>query len=200
MYAFDDTFNYIPFFAYAPNGKCIVSGAGSVPSLRLVDTNTGMQQAALDLDGNRVARALFSPDGAMVAAITVHNSFDPTATVLSSNPGAIYLVDGNLTKKLKVLETKLPNVRTLAFSPDNRTLAAAGGDWGGVTAIVLDVQTGKILHSLSDHAGGITSMAFSPDGNMLAIGHGHEEDQREATKGGLRVWNPRTGALIVELK
>jgi WD40 repeat protein len=46
------------------------------------------------------------------------------------------------------------------------------------------------LRRLTGHAGGVTAMAFSPDGAVLATA---------ADDGTVRLWNPRTGAELARL-
>ena len=56
-------------------------------------------------------------------------------------------------------------VRSLAISPDDRTLAAAYGD-GSLT--LWDIATDKPLRTIHANAGRIWSVAYSPDGKRLA--------------------------------
>src|SRR5262249_3820027 len=68
-------------------------------------------------------------------------------------------------------------VSILAFSPNGRLLAAAGGepqhmgDEPDVPRIRLwDVKTGKEVTSFPGDGGFVSSLAFSPDGNRLLSG------------------------------
>jgi WD40 repeat protein len=57
----------------------------------------------------------------------------------------------------------------LAFSPDGKLFASAGGD-NGADVCVWQTATGKRLTSFSGHRGAVCAIAFSPDGRMLSSG------------------------------
>ncbi|MFE0646989.1 trypsin-like peptidase domain-containing protein [Streptomyces sp. NPDC059534] len=72
-------------------------------------------------------------------------------------------------------------VRTVAFSPDGKTLATVGDDR---TMRLWDVATGKARIIREEHTNEVYSAAFSPDGRTLATGDADDT---------LRLWNTATG-------
>lgn len=59
------------------------------------------------------------------------------------------------------------DVETFAFSPDSRVIASGGGILDK-TIKLWDVDTGAKLLDFPTNAGGVDSIAFSPDGKVLA--------------------------------
>jgi WD40 repeat protein len=69
---------------------------------------------------------------------------------------------------------------SLAFSPDGKLFAA--GNHSGVLRVW--TLSGRLLHVLEGHKGGIWSVAFAADGKTIASG-GHD--------GTARLWEVKTG-------
>jgi len=91
---------------------------------------------------------------------------------------------------------KLPGhanqVRALAFSPDGKLLAAAGGSPAQFGEIKLwDVAGRKELRTIRGHRDNIFAVAFSPDGKMLAT---CSYDRM------IKLWDVATGKEIKNLK
>jgi WD40 repeat protein len=142
----------------------------------------------LTLTGHKapVTCVTFSPDGRLLAA--------------GARPGEVKLWDPATGEALLSLPVAAD---ALAFSPDSRRLATAGskGAPNNPPEVNLwDVQTGKLLQTFTGHRKPIRTLAYSPDGTLLAGGDGYPGvPQGTKEQGELKVWNTSTGREVFSL-
>lgn len=155
----------IPSIALAPDGKTIAIANGDV--IRLRDVASGRITGTFRVDGWSYSLA-YSPDRRWLAASSTENVvylWDPASAFRSGD--AAYpepvILDGHQGKP----GTFRALVWAVAFSPDGRWLASAGGD---NTILVWNPTTGKLAATLQGHTDAVTSLAFSPDGAQLLSG------------------------------
>ncbi|RKU20481.1 hypothetical protein C6501_00155 [Candidatus Poribacteria bacterium] len=165
---------YVFNFAYSPDGTCLA--LASTIGVWLIDVATGEEINLLTghtghLTGHTyyVGDVVFSPDGKTLVSLS--NGYH--------DDDAIHLWDA-VTGESKAVLTE--GINSPIFSPDGKTLASSGG---GVIHL-WDGATGELKRTLKRHTAPVKTLAFNPDGSILASG-GIDEV--------IRFWDVTTGEL-----
>jgi len=178
--------------------KLLRAGTGEVKSIFTngADFNVSV---AFSHDGNGLASAgLRSPvrlwdvrDGRLIFTLTnfvsARVACSPTSPLMAvgthgdwwgQRGSNVYLVDLNSGKEVRMLADAGDR---MAFSRDGKRLATANAGYfqSGQSVILWEVDSGKKLQILGNKRQ-VLGMAFSPDGNLLAIGTRH---------GDVTLWN-----------
>ncbi|MGC9454425.1 MAG: WD40 repeat domain-containing protein [Phycisphaerae bacterium] len=136
--------------AFAPDGELLAAAAGE--ELHLFDTQTWRQRR---LPTPPVLRA-----GPPIPVMDV--LFGPEADFVFT-AGAMgrtwNTADGEAIATLQ----PPPTIRAVAISPDRRVLAVAENDLS-----FWELPQGRLLEAVTDHEGGPSAVAFSPDGETCA--------------------------------
>jgi serine/threonine protein kinase len=155
----------------------IVTGAGSISLLnprngQLISTFT-MSQTGM------IRQSAISPDGQTIAYIR----FDSLPS--SSSRRKVMIWNLRTGQSIGTLDNGRPDIlSSIAFSPDGQTLASGGGRGGGRFSIgrktieiqnngmvdLWNVRTGQLTHTFTGYSSLVISVAFSPDGKILAGG------------------------------
>ena len=161
------TFAYVEGLAFSPDGTRLATSDDSevklwdTRSAELVRTFTPVE--FLPGGGSNLA---FSPDGSRLATAVGDR-------VLVWDPA-----DG---RRLQTLDAPA-EIMSLAWSPDGRRLA--GGVWRG-GAVLWDAATGREVRRLGNTEKQWFTVAFSPDGRVLATSGGE-----------VHIWSAGTGELL----
>ena len=140
-------------FAFSPDGNTLATGGHG--AVYLWDPDTRESLGIFDKHFSPIRCLAFSPDGNTIA----------------SSDGSKFLIWNVHTKAVKTnLETRRL-VSVIAFSPDNTTIACNGrpGDDRNGDVDLWDIRTSTIVNTIPGSFGGVRSMAFSPDGTILAV-------------------------------
>jgi WD40 repeat protein/energy-coupling factor transporter ATP-binding protein EcfA2 len=163
--------------AFSPDGKTIVTGSHD-KTVRLWDLNGNPIGQPFQGHEDAVTSVAFSSDGKMIASgdSSVWGGSDRTTRHLR-----VWDLSGNPIGQPFRHEADIPSV---AFSPDGKTIISGSeesivtgssetGDNGYKTIIHLhlwDVSGNPIGQPFQGHEDRVTSVAFSPDGKMIASG------------------------------
>jgi WD40 repeat protein len=166
--------------AFSPDGKCLGSG-GEDKSTCVWDAATGKQMLANR--GDAPIRSLcFSPDGKALAS----------AAGEDGKAGKVALIDVATGKETLALKDAR---RCVALSPDGKRLVAADGGEGSLDAKEKRVKVwdtsgdAKPVLLAAKHSSDVTSVAFSPNGKLIA----------SAGDSKARICDAATGKVLVTL-
>ncbi|MFO0807291.1 MAG: WD40 repeat domain-containing protein [Gemmataceae bacterium] len=156
----------------------LIAALAEQQGLRLWDVASGKEvhRDPQPFDGAAVA---FSPDGKTVAY-----SFAD-----KEGGNHLRLFDTVAGKPTTILSGLLEKLETLSFSPDGKTLAAAGT---GNTIRFFDVATGKERDPPTGHAGAMTTIGISPDGRFVVTCSVNDNV--------VRLWDAQTGREVRRLE
>jgi WD40 repeat protein len=169
--------------AFAPDGKTITA-AGADQTLRLWDCKSGAELRRFEGAKDIWWTLAFSPDGKILASASLRRQ-------------AVHLWNTATGRELRGLGDG-PGLRsTVVFSPDGKTVATASSGEKNKAVRLWDVATGKEVRQFQSELGSY-SLAFSPDGKILAAG-GHPEPGKPSTTSPIHLWDVSTGREIHRL-
>jgi WD40 repeat protein len=158
---------------FSPDGRTLAVSSYLSCEIILWDIEAGRERMTLRGHSSPVTAMAFVPDGRSLVSTGLMN-------------GATLLWDlGTGQPRHRLID---PQGIALAVSPDSRLVAIVPANEKGVR--IWDARTGDQVRSIAGHSARVLSVAFSPDGRLLATGAGD---------GTASLWNVATGGELRRL-
>jgi WD40 repeat protein len=166
--------------AFAPDDKTLAFGSG--PAAIVLGTATGQVKQTLQPATGSILGVAFSPDGRLLAGAGIAESLD--SRLGTQRHGQVTLWNASTGAIVQTIDGPTGGAEKVAFAPDGRAVAAAGTGparerrdkvrgarvRGHASEVRLwDVTTGKLIWSMEEESEAAFSLAFSPNGKMLAF-------------------------------
>jgi WD40 repeat protein len=182
--------------AFTPDGKSLVGGIGGLRDsiyygeVHVWNPQSGQEIRSFKGHPNPVMSLAFSHDGHVLAS---------ASGTYGAPTGGVRLWEFESGRLLHTLiETDLAIV-TVAFSPDDKTLASGGTIWrstdvsGGVVTL-WNTQTGEKRMTLPPFPSYVHAVSFAPAGSRLAIASISPDNDAKVT-----IWDTTTGNQLQTL-
>ncbi len=157
--------------ATSPDNRTLAIG-GRDGAVHLRDLPTGKELLTLDSLGDELRSLAFSPNGSFFAACAFN--------------GTLRIWDLKNVAQPRSIAVDAMSVRSFAFAPDDQSVAIAQSRAGVGNLVLWNFRKSRRRLSFSDGTVGSVTLAFSPDGLLLA-----SADQDST----IRLWDTTTGKL-----
>ena len=210
----EGSFPDVKSVAFSPDGKFLASGSAQ-GTIKLWNVATRRNIRTLN-DDRRVASVAFSPNGHILAShshdvnlwdvstgqniATLFRTYGGGAVGFS--PDGTILASGSPDNKVRLWDVSThgeittfvhgqigPSLHTVAFSPDNTILASGSGD-GKIK--LWSVANYQEIVTLETHSEGVLSVAFSPDGKLLASAEITQDPTDYSWDSSVKLWDVKT--------
>jgi WD40 repeat protein/serine/threonine protein kinase len=139
----------------APDGRTLVSGSGSDGALRLWNAVDGTFLRVVGRHRRDVLEVHFVGDGSRILSV--------------GRDECLRLWETATGKELQTIRLHPRRIRAVAISPTDSRVVVSSGYAGGGQMSVWDYETGEKIEDLSNGVAVATGLAFSPDGQRLAV-------------------------------
>ncbi|KAG8957405.1 hypothetical protein FRC03_010191 [Tulasnella sp. 419] len=185
-----DRLHSVKYIAISLDGSHVATANSKDTSVRIWEAKTGNYVKKVRVNGEKpaISALALSPNGTQVVAAACHWI---TSEGEPGGPSVIMFWDinaGGSTGSLQAL-LSTQKVTSLAFSQDGIKIASGTAAPIGKGAIqIWDTRTGALINKFDSLLFPTTSLAFSPDGSIIATG--------SVDHGSIALFNAENGTLI----
>lgn len=176
---------HVPLEAYARFGNGILNEVAISPDGKNYALASSSGAAVYDFETNNVQYVISS--GQWVQSVTYSPDGAVLATGTSWSESSAQIWDARTGERIGELVAE-NNVGRVRFSPDGKWIAA--GTWDG-DILIWDMQSLRLVKTLTGYSDFIYSIDFSPDGNrIMAVGR----------RNNAMVWDLKTGDVLAIIR
>ena len=172
--------------AFSPDGSTVAT-AGDEPIIRLWNVTTGQERGSLEGHSSWISSLAYSPDKKLIAS--------------GGAEKIVRLWDTATGKQVFGFPAASDDITCVTFSAKGGLLAAATGELATGTGTpttryvragkggevkIWNAETHAEIAAFKAHPEGVLSLAFAPDGRMLATG---------GAGNSVKIWDPATGQM-----
>jgi WD40 repeat protein len=175
--------------AFSPDGKRLATTGnpeGKAHVLTVWDLQTGKPFLSLDHEHDLVCGVAFNSDGSRLVSVGGGSGRLPMSAAVI---GAVKVWDAKSGESLLTFNSNTSRIRSVAFSPDDKRLAATSTL--EKTVAVWDAKTGKEVFTLKGHTDRVNDVAYSPDGKQIATA---------SADWTVKLWDAQTGEELHTFK
>jgi WD40 repeat protein len=152
---------------FSPDGRMVATAPSSLESgfIRLCDATTGKEVGKLEWSDRSTPTCIrFTADGKFLVA--AHGASGPASEEDVPSTPSVRLWNLATGRQRGQFQVQADDIRSMATSPDGKTLAIADHD----VIVLMELANGKERGRFTGHWAWIWSLAFSPNGRLLASG------------------------------
>jgi WD40 repeat protein len=169
--------------AALPSTREVVTALAFSPDGRFLATNHGEDTSVWDLTAGTqsftIPTAVAPPSGLAFSA-------DSSSLIVPATDQLVKLWNPATRQETRSLPIEAAGLTApVAISADGHLLAFQHR--GGTELQIVDIASGNLLHTLAGNDFGVSALAFSPDGRVLASGAGN---------GSLKLWDVSSGSEL----
>ena len=187
--------DFFKSLAFSPNGETLVAGEREGGEIAIWNVTNGnlIRKIRWINEYQPIYSLAFSPDGKTFASASAYDT--------PNGPGIIDIWDLSGKRQCStILDYDFRHFFSIAFSPCGKSLLSGGASLKNEKFSVCewDPKTNNLIRRLKGQKKVVYSVAFSPDGKLIACGSIGSSPRKNIEKR-IKIWDHETGKLLNEI-